>query len=91
MLLPRKVRLGQDRVPILGVFKNTTSLFDFVKTNGLQQELRLDSPLSSSNPLKYQAELCVCDQGDLCNGGPNLMATSTASLFLVCLVMNLLA
>ena len=65
----RKVSLKRLIEPNNGTLVYTkTTVFDFTNTRGIDYELDLPSPLKvNSKYLKYQAETCICDLGDLCN------------------------
>ena len=40
----------------------------------MEKELELGAPIFSNGKIKWQSETCICDLGDLCNGGNNLLS-----------------
>ena len=53
----------QDQVDSM----NSVTIFDFSGTDGMKDQLDLDSPLMENSDIKWQKETCICDLGDLCN------------------------
>ena len=54
----------------------------------MQKELELGAPIFSNGKIKWQSETCICDLGDLCNGGNNLMSDNKYLLHLILLPLT---
>ena len=62
----------------------------------MQKELELGAPIFSNGKIKWQSETCICDLGDLCNAGSNLMsynkylfASIVVSFNAFCVMLNI--
>ena len=68
---------------------NTITIFDFSGTDGMKDQLDLDSPVSSNSDIKWQKETCICDLGDLCNH--SIIWQSSIPMVMILLVLAILA
>ena len=68
---------------------NSITIFDFSGTDGMEDQLDLDSPLKANSDIKWQRETCICDLGDLCNHS-NALKSSLVFWGWFCLMVLLL-